>query len=101
MASLLSAEILDEYADELDCVNPPTSNGAGLIYLQGLRDKAMTLINNGEVNTFINTTVNGQTFGSQVEVSAADMFSIVQSAIRIHQGRSVKITYPIFSNIPH
>lgn len=92
------AQAFDEYADTLD----ETTMGSGLTYLESLRDKSLALLQNGELNTFVNTTANGQTFGSQVELPANTMFETVMEAIRIHKGRCIKMTHPAFSQgIPH
>ena len=71
------AQALALYAKELDLA----AAGSGLTYLKQLRDKALAMLSKGNGQTFVSSTVNGQSFSASVDVTAADMFVYCQDAI--------------------
>lgn len=90
------SQALQEYADELEFDTP----GSGLTYLKTLRDNALAQIMNGEGASIISSTVNGQTFSQQINVSADKMFEETSAAIREFKDMFVRFTGARFSNIP-
>jgi hypothetical protein len=91
------AQAMVEYAEELDEVTP----GSGLTYLKTVRAAALAKIAAGGGNEFIGSTVNGQTFSSQITLAANDMFEAMSEAIRNYRGETIRITYATVSGVPH
>jgi hypothetical protein len=97
MSPLASA--LLSYAIELNLA----AAGSGLAYIKALRDKALAMIANGNGQTFISSTVNGQTFTASVDITASSMFEATQSVVDELIGSAPPdMTYPQWtSGFPH
>jgi hypothetical protein len=92
------ADALTEYAFELEDAN----TGSGIAWLESLRQKAIVAINtNGALSTLISTSVNGQSFQREYQLTESELLIHVTQALRNVKGTQVKITYGHFSNIPH
>lgn len=86
-----------DYAQELEDATPT----AGLAWLKARRDEAVALITGHGSSTYISTTVDGQTFTRTVELTALQMFALLQHAIRRFNTDEVRITFSEFSCVPH
>lgn len=86
-----------DYANELE----EATAGSGLTWLKAKRDEAVATITGTGASSYITTTVDGQTFTRTIELSAMDMFSLLQQAIRRFNTDQVRITYSEFSCVPH
>lgn len=91
-------QALVDYAEELDLEGV---DGDGLTYLKTLRDTSLAKITSGEASSFVSSTVNGQSFMSDLTISADMMFALVSRAIKEHRGELIRITYGVVIGIPH
>lgn len=96
MASAISQALVD-YAEELEELN----SQSGLNYLKALRDRCLSQIQQGFERQYVSTTVDGQSFTAQVNLTAAELLPEVSAAIKTLRGEEVKMTIPHFYNIPH
>lgn len=86
-----------DYANELE----EAAEGSGLAWLKARRDEAVALITGKGSSTYIMTTIDGQSFTRSVELTALQMFSLLQQALRRFNRNQVRITFSEFSEIPH
>lgn len=86
-----------DYANELEA----TTAGSGLTWLRARRNEAVATLNGAGSSSYIVTTIDGQSFTRTIELTALQMFSLLQQAIRRFNGDQTRIVFSEFSEIPH
>lgn len=78
-----------------------TSPGAA--WLRELRDLCLAKINmkNMSMSALTSANVNGESFTREIAIDAAAMLDQVNTALREVLGTEIRMTFSLFSNIPH